>query len=97
MSMKISTQEESIKYGSLLLELNRSREDLNRYYKSLNEMMQMANFNFGKRIPEQSKKEIYHYYHAGRYNQNELANQYGVAQGTINKIVNGNSPELRNK
>jgi hypothetical protein len=88
----MQTQEDSIKYANLLLELNRTSEALNSHYQSLNQMMQMANFSFGKTIPDQCRREIYHLYHAGRYTQAQLASQYQISQSAVNKIVNGPVP-----
>ncbi len=88
----IRTQEESIRYASLLVELNQTKDYLNSHYQALNNMIQMANLNFSKTIPEQCRREIYHLYHAGRYTQTQLASQYNVSQSAVNKIVNGAAP-----
>jgi chromosome segregation ATPase len=89
----MKTEEDSIKYASLMLELNRCRDNLNRHINAYNELVQLANVEFPtNRLSEQAKKEIYHFYHSGRYNQNQLASQYGVQQSTISKIVNGSQP-----
>lgn len=90
----MKTEEDSIKYASIMLELNRCRDNLNRHINAYNELVQLANVEFPtSRLSEQAKKEIYHFYHSGRYNQNQLASQYGVQQGTISKIVNDSQPD----
>ena len=88
----ISTQDESIEYSSLLLKLNQTIGSLNTHRQTLNQMLQMADISFGKTIPDQSRREIYHYYHAGRYSQAELARQYGISQSAVSKIVNSHAP-----
>jgi hypothetical protein len=52
----------------------------------------MANVNFGKTIPDQCRREIYHFYHAGRYNQTELVSHYAISQSAVSKIVNAQAP-----
>lgn len=89
----MSSQEESMKYSSLLLELNQTISSLNTHKQTLNQMLQMSDINFGKTIPDQSRREIYHYYHAGRFSQAELARQYGVSQSAVSKIVNSLAPQ----
>jgi len=88
----MSSQEESMKYSSLLLELNKTISSLNTHKQTLNQMLQMSGINFGKTIPDQSRREIYHYYHAGRFSQAELARQYGISQSAVSKIVNSQAP-----
>ena len=89
----ISTQEESLEYSSLLLKLNQTINSLESHRETLNQMLLLANVSFGKNIPDQSRREIYHYYHAGRYSQAELARQYGISQSAVSKIVNSQAPE----
>lgn len=85
----MKTPEDALQYSNLMLQLNRSRDDLNRHIQAYNQLIQLANIEFSTaKISEQAKREIYHFYHSGRYNQNQLASQYGVQQGTISKIVN---------
>ncbi|MBS3799099.1 hypothetical protein [Pseudoalteromonas sp. BDTF-M6] len=89
----MKTEEDAIQYSTLMLELNRCRENLNRHINAYNQLVQLANVQFPtSRLSDQAKKEIYHFYHSGRYNQVQLASQYGVQQSTISKIVNGPQP-----
>lgn len=88
----LSTQEQRMSYAQLLLELNTSNAALDSHRKNLNAMIQMANINFGKAIPDQCRREIYHLYHAGRYTQAQLAGQYGISQSAVSKIVNDTAP-----
>jgi hypothetical protein len=74
----MKTKEENLKYSSLLLQLNKTINSFDLHSNTLNEMIQMANVDFGKTIPEQCRREIYHMYHAGRYNQTELASHYAI-------------------
>jgi len=87
------TEEDAVKYATLVLELNRCRDFLNRHINAYNELIRLANVEFPtSKLSEQAKREIYHFYHSGRYTQTQLAHQYGVQQGTISKIVNGQPP-----
>ncbi|GAA3705491.1 hypothetical protein GCM10022421_10500 [Oceanisphaera sediminis] len=89
----MTTEEDAVQYASLMLELNRCRDNLNRHITSYNQLIQLANVQFpSTRLGDQAKREIYHFYHSGRYTQVELASQYGVQQSTISKIVNGPQP-----
>lgn len=88
----ISTKEESLEYSSLLLKLNQTISSLDSHRETLNQMLILADISFGKTIPDQSRREIYHYYHAGRYSQAELARQYGISQSAVSKIVNSQAP-----
>jgi hypothetical protein len=92
LGQNLRTHEDTIRYASALLELNQTRDSLQRHYSALNEMIQLANIDFGKTIPDQSRREIYHLYHAGRYTQAQLATQYQISQSAVSKIVNGLAP-----
>lgn len=88
----MKTREESQEYADKLWELNVTNQNFIKHYEVLNQMIQMANLDFSKTIPEQCKREIYHLYHAGRYTQEQLAYQYQVSQSAVSKIVNGPAP-----
>lgn len=88
----LMSQEQSQEYGRLLWELNITNQNVIKHYDVLNQMLQMANCNFSKNIPEQCKREIYHLYHAGRYTQEQLASHYQISQSAVSKIVNGSAP-----
>lgn len=93
MQSNIRTEEDALKYASLMLELNRCRDNLKRHIDSYNELVRIANVQFSTtRISDQVKREIYHFYHSKRYTQMQLAQQYGVDQSTVSKIVNGQPP-----
>ncbi|MBE5213312.1 hypothetical protein IG611_01350 [Pectobacterium sp. A535-S3-A17] len=92
MQNNIKTDEDAVRYSSLLLELNRGRDNLNRHINSYNEMVRIANLSFTSRLSDIAKREIYHLYHSGRYTQDQLAAHYGIQQGTVSKIVNGQPP-----
>lgn len=91
----VSTAEDSVKYGQLMLEMNQKRVSLESYRNTLVELTAMADgaSGFGKTLSEQCKREIFHLYATGRYTQEQLAWQYGTTQGTVCKVVNGPSPE----
>jgi hypothetical protein len=88
----INTKEKSQEYAEKLLILNKTIEELNMHREALSKMIEIADINFGKTIAEQARREIYHFYHAGRYKQADLAKQYCVSQSAISKIVNGEAP-----
>lgn len=88
----MQTEKDRLEYTNLLFQLNQTTTALNTHYDALNKMMSMSNLNFGKNIPEQCRREIYHLYHAGRYNQSQLATHYNVSQSAVSKIVNGQAP-----
>jgi len=92
MGRTMSTTEESVQYSSHLLKLNQTIDSLNTHRQVLNQMLLMSDMNFGKTIPDQSRREIYHYYHAGRFSQAELARQYQISQSAVSKIVNSQAP-----
>ena len=92
LGQNIQTEKESIEYATLLLELNKTKSSLVLHYQKLSQMIQLANITFSKTIPEQCKREIYHFYHAGRYNQAQLAGMYNVSQSAVSKIINGKPP-----
>ncbi|HFP9398650.1 TPA: helix-turn-helix domain-containing protein [Klebsiella michiganensis] len=93
MQHNIKTPEDSIKFSTHILELNRCRDNLIRHINAYNEMIQISNLQFSSRLSEQAKTEIYHFYKSGRYTQEQLAAQYGVTQSAISKIVNGSVPD----
>lgn len=88
----MQTEGDRLEYANLLFQLNQTTVSLNSHYDALNRMINMANLSFGKSIPEQCRREIYHLYHAGRYNQSQLAAHYNVSQSAVSKIVNGSAP-----
>lgn len=88
----MNSEEDRLKYTTLLLDFNKTIDGLNDHREKLNEMLIMADTNFGKTIPDLCRREIYHLYHAGRYSQIELANQYDISQSAVSKIVNGGMP-----
>lgn len=89
---ELITQEQRLEYAQLLQNLNGSITALHEYRANLNSMLELANINFGKTIPEQCRREIYHLYHAGRYTQAQLAGHYGISQSAVSKIINGHAP-----
>jgi len=92
MQSNVKTPDDAVKYSSALLELNRGKEDLQRHINSYNDMIRIANITHTSRLSEQAKREIYHLYHSKRYTQDQLAEHYGVQQGTVSKIINGSIP-----
>lgn len=86
------TPENTLAYTNLLTKFRNSYDQLQNYKNNLVAMMNMMPTEFSKTISEQCKREIYHFYHAGRYTQNELANHYGISQSAVSKIVNGDPP-----
>ena len=89
----MKTPEDVLKHSVLQLEQNRDFAHLKSYTSKLEEMLKNAQFNFGKNLSKEVKKQIYHLYKSGKYTQVELANQYNTTQSTVNKIVNGSIPE----
>lgn len=83
----MKTQEDAVVYATLLLEQNKLIDSVKNYTKKLEDMLRISNFNFGNKLSNQTKKEIYHLYHSGKYTQVELANQYNTTQSTISKII----------
>ncbi|MDN0008060.1 hypothetical protein QVM88_17385 [Providencia stuartii] len=92
MQHNIKNQEDALAYSSHILELNRCRDNIIRHINSYNQMIQLANVQFKSNLSDQAKREIYHFYHSGRYTQDQLAAHYSVQQSTISKIVNGPAP-----
>lgn len=92
LAQNIKTQEDMQAYANLQLQFNMSRNAAMQHYATLQQMLQLANVDNGKQISEQARREIYHMYHMGRYNQNELAMQYSISQSAVSKIVNGPAP-----
>ena len=88
----MQTDQDRKEFTNLLMKLNQTTASLNMHYDDLSKMVNMANLNYGKNIPEQCRREVYHLYHAGRYNQSQLASHYGVSQSAVSKIVNGPAP-----
>lgn len=88
----MKSKEDMEKYTQLVFNLRQGSENLISYKENLSKLLEMANLDFGKGIPEQCRREIYHFYHAGKYTQSQLANQYGVSQSAVSKIVNGQAP-----
>lgn len=89
----LRTDEQRQEYTRLLVQVNTALPQLQNYRESLAAMVRMTPMNYGRgSIPEQCRREIYHLYHAGRYTQEQLANQYGCGQSAISKIVNGPPP-----
>lgn len=88
----LATPEQQMEYAQLLMNLNGSMATLHQHRANLNAMITLANLSFGKTIPEQCRREIFHLYHAGRYTQAQLAGQYGISQSAVSKIVNGPVP-----
>lgn len=92
LAQNIKTKEDAQEYANLQLQFNMSRNTAMQHYATLQKMLQLANVDYGKNISEQARREIYHMYHMGRYNQNELAAQYGISQSAVSKIVNEPAP-----
>lgn len=88
----MQTEQDRYEYANLLFQLNHTSTALNSHIDYLNQMISMANINFGKNIPDQCRREIYHLYYAGRYTQSQLAAQYNVSQSAVSKIINGPAP-----
>lgn len=93
MGQNITTHEDQLTYAGLLGKLNQLNSSLGQYSQILNQMLSMATPDFSRSIPDQVKREVYHLYHAGRYTQDQLAEQYSIGQSTVNKIVNGPAPD----
>jgi hypothetical protein len=90
---ELSTEEQRLAYVNLLAQLNTAIPQLKAYKETLGSMIQMTAINYGKTaIPDQSRREIYHLYHSGRYTQEQLAVHYGCGQSAVSKIVNGPAP-----
>ncbi|HED3065074.1 TPA: hypothetical protein R4057_002027 [Kluyvera ascorbata] len=92
MQSNVKTDEDAVKFSSALLELNRTKDALQRHVSAYNDMIRIANVEHTSRLSAQAKREIYHLYHSKRFTQDLLAAQYGVQQSTISKIVNGPMP-----
>ena len=54
---------------------------------SLNNMVSSATIDTSRRTTEQERQEIKGLYSSGTYDQNDLADQYGLSQPAISKIV----------
>lgn len=54
---------------------------------SLNNMVSSATIDTNRRTTEQERQEIRGFYSSGKYDQNDLAEQYDLSQPAISKIV----------
>lgn len=89
---QIATSKQQLEYVGLIQKIRGTEQALTEHNNYLNQMLAMAQPEYSRQIPDQVKREIYHLYHAGRYTQELLAEQYGVSQSTVHRIVTGDAP-----
>lgn len=92
LATQIATPVDQLRYVGLLQKIRETEQSLVDHNTYLAQILTMVPTDFSRNIPDQVKREIYHLYHASRYTQEQLANQYGVSQSTVNRIVNGEAP-----
>lgn len=89
---RIATPEHQLEYAGLMQKIRDTETALEQHAQYLNQMLALVPLDFGRQIPDQVRREIYHLYHASRFNQEQLAQQYGVSQSTVHRIVTGDPP-----
>lgn len=89
----IKDPKDALELARCIVELNQKKEALDSHIHAYNRLIQLANVEFpNNRLSDQARREIYHLYYSGRYTQVQLAEQYGVQQSTISKIINNPQP-----
>ena len=89
---RISSAEDQLQYAGLIQQIRETEASLAQHHQTLTQLLALVPPENSRQISDQVKREIYHYYHVGRYTQEQLASQYGVSQSTVNRIVNGEPP-----
>lgn len=89
---RISSPEDQLQYVGLVQQIQQTEASLGQHHQTLTQLLAMVPPENSRQISDQVRREIYHYYHAARYTQEQLANQYGVSQSTVHRIVNGEPP-----
>ena len=92
LATEVDTPEDQLRYAGLVQKIRETRKSLMDHSKYLEELLTIAPTDFSRNISDQVKREIFHLYSAGRYTQDELANQYAVSQSTVHRIVTGEAP-----
>jgi hypothetical protein len=93
LSTRINSPEDQLKYACLVKEYNDNQAAISNQVTTLQRILALFPSEQGRpQISEQTKREIYHLYHASRYTQEALAIQYGISQTSVQRIVTGPAP-----
>jgi hypothetical protein len=93
LATRLVSAEGQLEYARLLVQYNGNRAALDQHVKTIQQMLAILPSDQGRpHISEQTKREIYHLYHASRYTQEALAAQYGISQTSVQRIVTGPPP-----
>lgn len=93
LSTNITSDNDQLQYIQLIQQYNQNKDILSQQVTTLQKMLALFPSDQGRsQISEQTKREIYHLYHAGRYTQEALAIQYGISQTSVQRIVKGQPP-----
>lgn len=93
LATRIVSPDDQLAYARLVGQYNQNQAVLAQQVTTLQQMLALVPFDQGRQqISEQTKREIYHLYHASRYTQEALATQYGISQSSVQRIVTGPPP-----
>jgi hypothetical protein len=93
LATRIVSMDDRLEYARLVGLYNNTQATLGQYVTTLQQMLALIPSDQGRiQISEQTKREIYHFYHASRYTQEALAAQYGISQTSVQRIVTGPPP-----
>jgi hypothetical protein len=93
LATRIVSADDQLTYARLIGQYNQNQAVLGQQVTTLQQMLALLPSDQGRQqISEQTKREIYHLYHASRYTQDALATQYGISQTSVQRIVTGPPP-----
>lgn len=93
LATRIVSADDHLAYARLIGQYNQNKTALGQQVTILQQMLALLPSDQGRQqISEQTKREIYHLYHAARYTQDALAMQYGISQTSVQRIVTGPPP-----
>lgn len=93
LATRIVSMDDRMMYAKLVGQYNQNQAALTQQVTVLQQMLALLPSDEGRqKISEQTKREIYHLYHASRHTQEALAIQYGISQTSVQRIVTGPPP-----
>ena len=93
LATRIVSPDDQLAFARLLGQYNQNTAALHQQVTTLQQMLALFPSEQGRQqISEQTKREIYHLYHASRYTQDALATHYGISQTSVQRIVTGPPP-----
>lgn len=93
LATRIVSADDQLAYARLVGQYRQNQAVLGQQVTTFQQMLALLPSDQGRpQISDQTKREIYHLYHAGRYTQDALATQYGISQTSVQRIVSGPPP-----